>query len=84
MGWGTNAQRAHLLTKLLSEEIKTKIDDVSESYSKTKAHLIADRIFSDILVGLITKRHSYPGNKKEKYQFYVELTKAISRLDKLC
>ena len=42
MGWRTNGQRAHLLRKFLSEEIKTKVDDVTESYSKIKAHLIAD------------------------------------------
>ena len=34
MGWGTHGQRAHVLFKLLSDEIKTKVDDASENYSK--------------------------------------------------
>ena len=76
MGWGTNGQKAHLLRKLLFEEIKTKINTVSESYSKIKALLIADyggvdRIVTDILVGLTSKKRPAPGNKKERYQFFL-------------
>ena len=74
MGWGTNSQRAHLLHKLPSEEIKTKVD-VAENRSKIKAKLIidygsADRIVSDILVGLSNKKRPAIGNKKERFQFY--------------
>ena len=42
MGWVTNGQRAHLLRKFLSEETKTKVDKVSDSYSKINGHLITD------------------------------------------
>ena len=69
MGWGTNGQRAHLLRKFLSEQIK--VDDVAESYSKVKTQLIADyggahRIVSDITVGLSAKKRPSEGNKKER------------------
>ena len=31
MGWGMNSQGVYLLLKLLSKELKTKTEDVSES-----------------------------------------------------
>ena len=54
-----------MLTNILSEEIKIKIDDFSESYTEIKANLFADRIVSDILVGLTNKKNQAPGNKTE-------------------
>ena len=72
-----------MLRDLLSEEIKTKVDDVSENYSKIKAQLISDygsasRIVSYIMVGLAGRKKPLAGNKRERYQFYVNLTKAVS------
>ena len=66
IGWGTNIQRAHLLRKLLSEEIKTKVNDVLERYSKIKAHLITDYGGADRIVS--AKKRPSPGNKKERYK----------------
>ena len=62
---------------------------MSESYSVIKTQLISnygsiDRIVSDIMVGLTAKKRPAPGSKRDRYQFYVDLTKAVSRLDKLC
>ena len=63
-----NVHQAYLLWKLLSEEIKTKTDDVSESYGTTKAQLIqdygsADMIVSDIVVSLAARKGPAPGSK---------------------
>ena len=44
----------------------------------------ADRKVSDIVLGLTARKHPTPGSKRDRYQFYVDLTKAVSRLDKLC
>ena len=74
MGWGMNGQ---------------PVDDVSESYCAIKSHLIqdygsADRIVSDIVVSLGARKCPAPGSKRDQYQFNVDLTKAVSKLDKLC
>ena len=88
MGWGTGKQRAQELRSLLSEELKDQLEDKLESYSRTKQYLIQlfgspERIVSEIVAGLASKRKPSYANKKEKYQFYAELTRGVSRLDKL-
>ena len=72
MGGGTHAQWTYLIPYLLSEEIKTETDGVSESYNETKDQLIQDygsayRIVSDFVVGLALKRNPAPGSKRERY-----------------
>lgn len=88
LGWGTSKQRAHLLGKLLSEDIKSKIIDFSDNFSATRKWLInkyggADRVVGDILEGIKQIQKPSPTSKKERYAFYADLTCALSRLDKL-
>ena len=88
LGWGTSKQRTHLLGKLLSEDIKSKIIDFSDNFSAIRKWLInkyggADRVVGDILEGIKQIQKPSPTSKKERYAFYADLTCALSRLDKL-
>ena len=88
LGWGTSKQRAHILGKLLSEDIKSKIIDFSDNFSAIRKWLItkyggADRVVGDILEGVKQIQKPSPTSKKERYAFYADLTCALSRLDKL-
>ena len=89
MGRGTSRQKASLLLgNYLSEDIKTRTANVAESYSGLKNWLAeeyggAERIVSEILTGMLCKRKPMPGNKKERYRFFSEISLGLVRLDKL-
>ena len=89
MGRGTSRQKASLLHgNYLSEDIKTRTTNVAESYSGLKEWLTeeygrAERIVSEILAGMSRKRKPTPGNKKERYKFFSDISLGLVRLDKL-
>ena len=88
-GWGSNTQRANeLYHNHLSEDIKTKTVNISTSYLALKDWLISefgspDIIISDIITDLENKRKPSTPGKKERYQYFLELSKGLARLDKL-
>ena len=59
---------------------------MSENYSKIKAQLISDYGSVDRYYGgsVYQEKTTVWKQEGERYQFYVNLTKAVSRLDKLC
>ena len=88
-GWGTGKQRAtQLFNNHLSENIKSQTQDISHSYSNLRSWLYKkygspDTIVNDIISGLTSKRKLNPTTRKEKYDFYSEITRSLARLDKL-
>ena len=88
-GWGSNTQRAsELYHNHLSEDIKTKTVNISTSYLSLKEWLVSeygspDIIISDIISNLENKRKPPAQGKKERYQYFMQLSRGLARLDKL-
>ena len=89
LGWGNSIQKANrLYNRHLSDEIKSKLIDKSDSYSEMKDWLItnyggASRIINDILNNLSNKQKPYNSNKSLKYSYYSTIMGALQRLEKL-
>ena len=89
LGWGNSVQKANrLFNKHLSEEIKGKLINKSDSYQDMKQWLIlnyggASRIVNDIVNNLSLKSKPESGSIGEKYAYYAAITSALQRLEKL-
>ena len=94
LGWGTSKQRASLLNKHLSEEIKSRIADFSDNFSRIREWLVKtyggpERIIGDILARLRSQTRPSnpiaitPGDKGEQYAYFAAIASAIGRIDKL-
>ena len=88
LGWGTSKQRASLLCKHLSEEIKSRIADFSDDFAKIREWLIktygrADRIIGDILKALAVHQAPAMHDKPERYAYLARISMAVARFDKL-
>ena len=72
----------------MSEEIKSKVINISDNYAMMKAWLIRtyggpSRIVDDIISNLALKPKLLASSKREKYAFYSAITGAIQRLERL-
>ena len=71
LGWGNSVQKANrLYNKHLSEEIKSRLINISENYDLMKQWLIKNyggslRIVGDIISNLISKPKPEIGNRKD-------------------
>ena len=94
LGWGTSKQRASLLIKHLSEEIKSRIADFSDNFGRIREWLIKtyggpERIIGDILARLRSQPRPLnpiaitPGDKGERYAYFAAIASAVGRIDKL-
>ena len=89
LGKGNSLQKANqLFNKHLSEEIKSKVINISDNYAEMKAWLIRtyggpSRIVNDIVSNLALKPKPSSASKKEKYAFYSAITGSIQRLERL-
>ena len=88
LGWGTSKQRASLVCKHLSEEIKSRIADFSDDFAKIREWLIktygrADRIIGDILKALSMHQAPAMHDKPERYAYLARISMAVARFDKL-
>ena len=89
LGWGNSVQKANRQSnKHLSEEIKGKLINKSDSYQDMKQWLIlnyggASRIVNDIVNNLSLKSKPESGSTGEKYAYYAAITSALQRLEKL-
>ena len=89
LGWGNSVQKANrLYNSHLSEEIKSKLINKSDSYAQMKQWLILNygglsRIINDIINDL--SRHSKPSinNSNAKINFYAHISSALLRIEKL-
>ena len=89
LGWGNSVQKANrLYNHHLSGEIKSKLINMSDSYSEMKTWLInnyggVSRIVSDILRDL--SRKPKPGNSNcgAMFTFYAYVSGALQRLERL-
>ena len=89
LGWGNSVQKANrLYNSHLSEEIKSKLINKSDSYAQMKQWLILNygglsRIINDIINDL--SRHSKPSinNSNAKFNFYAHISSALLRIEKL-
>ena len=89
LGWGNSVQKANrLYNRHLSEEIKSRLINISDHYELMKQWLIKNyggpsRIVGDIIGNLIRKPKPEIGNRKEKFVFYSAITGAMQRLERL-
>ena len=94
LGWGTSKQRASLLIKHLSEEIKSRVADFSDNFGRIREWLIKtyggpERIIGDILARLRSQPRPSnpvaitPGDKGERYSYFAAIASAVGRIDKL-
>ena len=89
LGWGNSVQKANrLFNHHLSEEIKGKLINMSDSYTEMKSWLItnyggASRIVSDILRDLNRKPKPSNNNSGAMFSFYAYVSGALQRLERL-
>ena len=89
LGWGNSVQKANrLYNRHLSEEIKSRLINISNNYILMKHWLVknyggSSRIVGDIIGNLIRKPKPVIGNRKEKFAFYSAITGAMQRLERL-
>ena len=89
LGWGNSVQKANrLYNRHLSEEIKSRLINISDNYESMKQWLIKNyggpsRIIEDIIGSLTRKPKPEVGNRKEKFIFYSAITGAMQRLERL-
>ena len=80
LGKGNSMQKANrLFNKHLSEEIKSKVINISDNYAEMKAWLIRtyggpSRIVNDIVSNIALKPKPSSASKKEKYAFKTPLS----------
>ena len=89
LGWGNSVQKANrLYNKHLSEEIKSKIIDKSDSYTEMKQWLIMNyggvsRIINDVICELSRRNKHGSNNSQAKFTFYALKCGAMQRLERL-
>ena len=87
LGWGNSVQKANrLYNRHLSDEIKSKLINMSDSYMDMKKWLIMNyggvsRIISDILNDLNRRNKPSPANNNAKYSFYAYISGALQRME---
>ena len=89
LGWGNSVQKANrLYNRHLSEEIKSKLINKSNSYTDMKQWLIRNyggvsRIVNDIINDLSRRSKPGPNNSNAKFTFYAYISSALQRLERL-
>ena len=89
LGWGNSVQKANrLYNRHLSEEIKSKLINKSDSYVEMKQWLILNysgvsRIINDIINDLSRRPKSNLNNSTAKFSFYAHITSALQRIERL-
>ena len=89
LGWGNSVQKANqLYNKHLSDEIKSHLINISDDYGMMKTWLISNyggpsRIVGDIINNVSKRSKPAPDNRIEKFSFYLAITGAIQRLERL-
>ena len=89
LGWGNSTQKANrLYNKHLSEEIKNKLINMSDSYPEMKRWLInnygvVSRIVSDIVNDLNRRAKPNPNNSAQRFTFYAGISGALQRMERL-
>ena len=89
LGWGNSTQKANrMYNKHLSEEIKNKLINMSDSYPEMKKWLIANyggvsRIVSDIVNDLSRRAKPNPNNSTQRFSFYASISGALQRMERL-
>ena len=89
LGWGNSKQKANrLYNRHLSEEIKNKLINMSDSYPEMKNWLISNyggvsRIISDIINDLSRKGKPGSGNNAQRFTFYAYICGALQRMERL-
>ena len=89
LGWGNSIQKANRLYNChLSEEIKGKLINKSDSYVEMKQWLIqhyggASRIINDIINDLSIRPKPNANDSNAKFTFYAHISGALARLERL-
>ena len=89
LGWGNSVQKANrLYNHHLSEEIKSKLINLSDSYTEMRSWLICNyggvsRIVSDILRDLSRKPKPGSSNSNALFSFFAYVSGALQRLERL-
>ena len=89
LGWGNSMQKANrLYNHHLSEEIKSKLINMSDSYADMKKWLITNyggvsRIVSDIVRDLTRRPKPGSNNSTALFTFYAHVSGALQRLERL-
>ena len=89
LGWGNSVQKANrLYNRHLSEEIKSKLINKSDSYAEMKQWLIQNyggvsRIVNEIINDHSRQSKPGPNNSNAKFTFYAYISGALQRLERL-
>ena len=89
LGWGNSKQKANrLYNRHLSEEIKNKLINMSDSYPEMKNWLISNyggvsRIISDIINDLSKKVKPSSSSSTQRFTFYTYICGALQRMERL-
>ena len=89
MGWGNSVQRANrLYNRHLSEEIKSKLINTSDSYQETRQWLIlqygsASRIICDIINDLATRPKPGANDSNARFSFFSHISGALQCVERL-
>ena len=89
LGWGNSVQKANrLYNRHLSEEIKSKLINKSDSYAEMKQWLIMNyggvsRIINDVICELSRRNKPTSNNSQGKFAFYAHISGALQRLERI-
>ena len=89
LGWGNSVQKANrLYNRHLSEEIKSKLINKSDSYAEMKQWLNSNyggvsRIINDVISDLSRRSKPASTNSQGKFTFYAHISGAMQRLERL-
>ena len=89
LGWGNSVQKANRLYNChLSDEIKSKLINKSDSYAQMKQWLILNyggvsRIINDILNDLSRRPKPSINNSNAKFSLYAHISSALQRVERL-
>ena len=89
LGWGNSVQKANrLYNRHLSDEIKSKLINKSDSYAQMKQWLILNyggvsRIINDILNDLSRRPKPSISNSNAKFSFYAHISSALQWIERL-
>ena len=89
LGLGNSVQKANrLYNRHLSEEIKSKLINKSDSYAEMKQWLILNyggvsRIINDVICELSRRSKPATNNSQAKFAFYAHISGSLQRLERL-
>ena len=89
LGWGNSVQKANrMYNRHLSEEIKSKLINMSDSYAEMKQWLILNyggvsRIINDVISDLSRRNKPASTNSQGMFTFYAHISGALQRLERL-